>query len=133
MVGCCCVRLFVDGAFWGWLLIAKRGRRRYALYTDVDRLPSPAFGRLLSALRPAAGACDPCAPSMDANRLDAVVRALECSGRLRRSVVRRTRSTVVVPAAAAGGDDQCRRAVLAVRVKDIRLAAPVKHRLAYTW
>lgn len=130
LVGCCCVRLFVDGAFWGCLLIAKRGRRRYALYTDVDRLPPRALGRLLFALRPAAGVCDPCALSMDANCLDAVVKTLECSGRLRRSVVRRARSTVVL---AAGGGDGRRQGALAVRVRDIRLAAPVKHRLAYTW
>lgn len=128
LIGCCCLRVFVDGEFWDCLLIAKRGRRRYALYTNVDRLPSRVFGKLLFALRPAAGVCDPCALSMDANCLDGVVKTLKCNGPLRRSVVRRTNSTVV-----AASSDENRDGVIVVRVKDIQLAEPVKHKLAYTW
>lgn len=111
--------MFVDGELWDCLLILKRNRRDYALYTTRDRLPLAVSVRLRGAFRPD-GAPDPAgSASVDANCLERVIKTLECSDAFRRSVVRD---------AVAAVDDNNN-----VAVRDVCLVTPDRYRLPYVW
>jgi len=108
--------VFVDGELWDCLLILKRYRCGYALYTTVDRLPLAVSVRLRGAFRPD-GAPDHREPArVDANCLERVIKTLECSDAFRRSVVR------------YAVDDNNN-----VAVRDVSLITPDRYRLPYVW
>lgn len=115
----CCLRVFVDGELWDCLLIVKHNRK-YVLYTTVDQLPFSVSAELCSlGLN---GARDPVPAVMDANCLECVIKALENSDTLKRSVVRQMNSVAAV-------DNNN----IVVGFNDVRLVTPDKYRLPYTW
>ncbi|XP_050443206.1 uncharacterized protein LOC126847154 [Adelges cooleyi] len=115
----CCFRVFACEELWDCLFIVKRSQD-YVLYTSVDQLPLRESVELRALQLMVPNDSQPM--DMDSNCLECVIKSLESSIDLRRSLMRKMSIITSM-------DNNN----ITVSVQDINLIEPQKYRLQYTW